>query len=83
MSTGLFMAVTVLISNMKQDHKGKVVVLYRKANTRTVFTGNQMVHAQIFRFYRNKPNTALFPNSLLLTNSWLGIISSVHLSPFS
>lgn len=45
MPTGLLMTVTVLISNMKQEHKGKVVVVYPKAMLRRVLTGNQMIHA--------------------------------------
>ena len=83
MPTGLLMTVTVLISDMKQEHKRKVVVLYPKAMLRRVLTGNQIIYAQIFRFYRNKPKTASLPNSLLLTHFCLGMIRSAHLSPFS
>lgn len=44
MLTGLLMTVTMLISNMKQEQEGNVVVLYPKAMLRRVLTGNQMLH---------------------------------------
>lgn len=50
MLTGLLMTVTMLISNMKQKHKGNVVLLYPKAMLRRVLTGNQMLHVQVLCF---------------------------------
>lgn len=83
MLTGLLMTVTMLISNMKQEHKGNVVVLYPKAMLRRVLTGNQMLRVQILWFYRNKPKIAFHQNSLLLTHSCLEIERSAYLSPIS
>lgn len=83
MPTGLLMTVMALISDMKQERKRKVVVLNPKAMLRRVLTGNQMRHAQIFKFYSNRSKTASFPNMLLLTHSCLVMIKSAHFSPFS